>query len=95
MKVTVQYLGFIRELLRTKGEEFELEEGAVLSDVLTEIAQTHGKKFQKEVFEPGDTDVKTGFAVTVNGFLAGQLKGLATPLKADDSVILMTLPSGG
>jgi len=95
MKVAVQYLGFIRELLRTKGEEFELKEGAVLADVLNEIAQTHGEKFRKEVFEAGDSDVKTGFAVTVNGFLAGQLKGLATPLKADDSIILMTLPSGG
>ena len=95
MKVTVQYLGFIRNMLRKKREEFELREGALLSDVLNKIVQTHGEKFQKEVFEPGQKDVKTGFVITVNGILTGQLRGVDTRLNAGDSIILMSFPSGG
>lgn len=95
VKVTVQYLGFIRNMLSIKREEFELREGALLSDVLNKIAQTHGKQFQKEVFEPGQKDVKPGFMITVNGMLTGQLRGVNTRLNAGDSIILMTFPSGG
>lgn len=95
MKVTVQYFGFIRNMLGTKREEFELREGALLSDVLNRIAKTYGEQFQREVFEPGQRDVKTGFAITVNGVLTGQLSGVNTPLNAGDSIILMTLASGG
>lgn len=95
MKVTVQYLGFIRKMLRKKREEFELGEGALLSDLLNKIAQTYGEQFQKEVFEPGQKDVKPGFVITVNGILTGQLRGVGTCLNAGDSVILMTFPSGG
>ncbi len=95
MKVMVQYLGFIREMLRIKEEEFELKEGALLSDLLNKIVQTHGERFRKEVFEPGQKDVKTGFVITVNGILSNQLRGVDTPLNTSDSVLLMTLPSGG
>lgn len=95
MKVTVQYLGFIREMLGIKGETFELREGALLSDVLNKIAESHGEKFRTEVFEPGQNDVKTGFAIIVNGVLTGQLRGVDTPLNSGDNIILMTLPSGG
>jgi molybdopterin converting factor small subunit len=82
-------------MLRTKGDEFEFREGAILADVLAKTAKIYGARFQKEVFEPGDKDVKTGFAVTVNGVLTGQLRGVNTPLKEGDNIILMTLPSGG
>lgn len=95
MKVTVQYFGFIRNMLGIKKEEVKLREGALLSDVLNKIAQIHGEQFQKEVFEPGQKDVKPGFVVTVNGILIDQLRGVDTRLNAGDSIILMTLPSGG
>lgn len=95
MKVRVQYLGFIRNLIRKNMDEFELEDGASLSDLLNHIARTCGKGFQKEVFEPGLKDVKMGFVVTVNGVLMGQLQGVDTPLNNDDTIVLMSLMSGG
>jgi len=95
MKVRVHYLGFIKNLLKKGEEELELEEGALLSDLLNKIAGIYGEPFQKEVYESGLKDVKTGFVVTVNGFLMGQLHGVDTRLNEGDSVILMTLMSGG
>jgi len=95
MKVKVQYLGFIKNLIKRSEDEFELEEGASLSELLNQIAGIYGKAFKKEVYEPGLRDVKMGFVVTVNGVLMGQLQGVDTRLNKDDTVILMSLMSGG
>ena len=95
MKVKVLYLGFIKNLIRRSDDEFELEEGASLSELLNQIAGIYGKPFKKEVYEPGLRDMKMGFVVTVNGILMGQLNGVNTQLNDGDNVILMSLMSGG
>ena len=95
MKVRVQYFGYIKNLLNTKEEQFELGEDASLSDLLNKLAGVHGAAFRKEVYEPGLKDVKMGFSVTVNGVLTGQLGGLDAKLGDGDNVILMSLMSGG
>jgi len=95
MKVKVQYLGFIKNLIKRSEDEFELEEGALLSELLNKIAGIYGKAFKKEVYEHGLKDVKMGFVVTVNGVLMGQLQGVDTRLNNGDNIILMSLMSGG
>ena len=95
MKVKVHYLGFIRKLINRSEEEFELEEDTSLSGLLNKIAGIYGKPFKKEVYEPGLSDMKIGFVVTVNGILMGQLNGMKTELNDGDNVILMSLMSGG
>jgi len=95
MKVKVQYLGFIKNLIKRSEDEFELEEDASLVELLNQIAGIYGKAFKKEVYEPGLKDVKMGFVVTVNGVLMGQLQGVDTQLNNGDNIILMSLMSGG
>ena len=95
MKVKVRYLGYIGNMLRKREEEFELTEGASLSELMKRLAGIYGEAFRREVFEPGLKDVKTGFVVTVNGVLMGQLRGVDTKLGEGDNVILMSLMSGG
>jgi molybdopterin converting factor small subunit len=95
VKVKVQYLGFIKNLIKRSEDEFELEEDASLSELLNQIAGIYGKTFKKEVYEPGLKDVKMGFVVTVNGVLMGQLHGVDTRLNNGDNIILMSLMSGG
>jgi molybdopterin converting factor small subunit len=95
MKVAVQYLGFIKNLINQSEDKFELEEGASLLDLLNKIADIYGNPFQKEFYEKGSKDVKMGFVVTVNGVLIGQLNGVDTQLNNGDNVILMSLMSGG
>ena len=95
MRVKVHYLGFIKNLINQSEDEFELEEGASLSELLNKIAGIYGKPFQKEVYEKGIKDVKMGFVVTVNGILIGQLNGMETQLNNGDNITLMSLMSGG
>lgn len=95
LRVTVEYLGFIKNMLNKRVEELELGEGSTLRALLGKLVNRYGEPFRKEVFEPSQKDVKTGFAVTVNGVLVGQLDGIETRLKNGDHVILMSLMSGG
>lgn len=95
MKVKIEYLGFIKNLLNKRIEEFELSEGTLLQELLIKLSNLYGTPFKREVFEPGQKDVKYGFVVTVNGVLTGQLDGVETRLKHGDHVILMSLMSGG
>jgi len=95
MKVTVEYLGFIRNMLSKKNEELELREGTSLKELLSQLSERYGADFKKQVYEPGQKDVKYGFVVTVNGVLMDQLNGVETQLKNGDHVILMSLMSGG
>jgi len=95
MKVKVEYLGFIKNMLNKRVEEFELSEAATLEELLGKLSNLYRTPFKKEVFELGQKDVKTGFVVTVNGMLMGQLDGVDTALKNGDHVILMSLMSGG
>jgi len=95
LRVRVQYFGYIKNLVNKREEQFELGENASLSDLLNKMAGVHGKAFRKDVYEPGLKDVKTGFCITVNGVLMGQLSGVDTKLADGDNVILMSLMSGG
>ena len=95
MKITIEYLGFIRNMLSKRTEELELHEGARLKELLSKLSERYGTDFKKQVYEPGQRDVKYGFVVTVNGTLMDQLRGVETRLKGADHVILMSLMSGG
>ena len=95
LKVRVQYLGFIKNMLNKTGEHFELKEGASLSDLLNKLAEIYGASFKKEVYEPGANKIKTGFSVTINGIFIGQLGGLDAKLSDGDQILLMSLVTGG
>jgi MoaD family protein len=95
VKVTVEYLGFIRNMLSKRTEELEIREGTKLRELLSKLSERYGAEFKKQVYEPGQKDVKYGFVITVNGVLMDQLHRIETRLKSDDHVILMSLMSGG
>jgi molybdopterin converting factor small subunit len=95
LKVRVQYLGYIKNMLNKREEYFELDDNANLSELLNKLAGIHGAAFRKEVYEPGLNDIKIGFSVTINGVFIGQLGGLDAKLSEGDNVMLMSLMSGG
>ena len=96
MKVTVDYLGYIKGLIGvTQAELIELQPKTSVRNLLDTLAKKHGETFRKVIYEPGNTDLKSNFILSVNGLLLNQLKGLDTTLKKDDKVILMPIVSGG
>ncbi len=96
MKVTVDYLGYIKSLIGvTQAEPIELQPEATVRDLLDTLAKNHGDPFRKVIYELGNADLKSSFILSVNGLLLNQLKGLDTLLKEGDQVVLMPIVSGG
>jgi MoaD family protein len=96
MKVTVDYLGSIRQTLGLKqAEQVELEVDASVGDLLSALAEKHGDPFTEAVDEPSDLDLKTHYILSVNGLLLNQLDGIVTKLKDGDRLILMPVVTGG
>ncbi|MBC7130874.1 MoaD family protein [Candidatus Bathyarchaeota archaeon] len=96
MRVKVEYIGHIRQLIGSgKEDEVDLPEGACLADLLTLLADKYGENFRKAVYEPGGADVTPNFMVLVNGYLINQLNGVKTKLKHGDHVVLTSVVSGG
>jgi molybdopterin converting factor small subunit len=95
MQIKVHYISLVKSYTNTSQDEFELPNGTVLSTLLDKIAQDYGKPFNQEVYDPAKKEMKATFVAMVNGVLMDQLQGLNTPLKDRDSVILMSLVTGG
>lgn len=96
LKVTVDYLGSIRQTLAVKqAEQVDLADGSSVSDLLSLLAEKHGEPFKKSVYEPKGLDLKPFYILSINGLLLNQLKGIETRLKDGDRIILMPVVTGG
>ena len=96
MKVTVDYLGNIKQTLGLKqSEQIEIGEDATVKVLLSLLAEKHGELFIKEVYEPNEFDLKPYHILSINGLLLNQLNGIQTKLKDGDHLIVMPVVSGG
>lgn len=95
MKITAHYLSLVKSYTNKGQDEFQVNEGTLLGEVLDKIAANYGKPFTQEVYEPNQKAMKATFVAMVNGVLMDQLQGVNTPLKDGDNIILMSLMTGG
>jgi molybdopterin converting factor small subunit len=95
MKINVHYISLVKSYTKNSQDEFNLGEDASLSDALRMVAEKYGTPFSIEVYDPATQEMKSTFVAMVNGVLMDQLKGINTPLKNGDSIILMSLMTGG
>jgi molybdopterin synthase sulfur carrier subunit len=96
LRVKVEYLGHIKNLLESRREEeIDIEDDSSIGDLLVVLSEKHGESFKKAVYEAGGKDIKSNFIATVNGYLLNQLNGVETRLKNGDHVVLMPIVSGG
>jgi MoaD family protein len=96
MKVKVEYLGHIKNMIGDKREEeIHMQDASSVADLLVLLSKKYGEQFRKAVYESGGKDLKSNFIATVNGYLLNQLKGVETTLKNGDHIILMPVVSGG
>jgi len=95
MKIKVHYISLVKSFTKTSQDELDLKEDTALSDLLDKIANKYGKQFSTEVYDPSKKEMKPTFVAMINGIHMDQLKGINTPLKDGDSIILMSLMTGG
>jgi len=95
MQVKVHYISLVKSYTNKNQDEFNFPNNTALSELLDKIAEDYGKQFMQEVYDPSKKEMTASFVVMVNGVLMDQLKGTNTPLKEGDTVILMSLMTGG
>ena len=96
MKVTIDYLGSIKQTLGLKqAEKVQIKDTALVSDLLSLLAKKYGEPFKKNVYDPEDLDLKAHYILSINGLLLNQLSGIKTKLKDGDHLILMPVVTGG
>ncbi len=95
MRVKIHYIGLVKTYTNKTQEELVLEDGTSLERLLERLAANFGKPFNPEVYDPAKREVKPMFMILVNGVVIGQLAGVDTKLKDDDTVIVMPLMTGG
>jgi molybdopterin converting factor small subunit len=95
MHIKVHYISLVKSYTNKSQEEFTFPNEIPLSDLLDRIAQIYGKQFTTEVYDPNKKEMKATFVAMINGVLTDQLKGINTPIKDGDSIILMSLMTGG
>ncbi len=96
MRVTVEYLGYIKQTLGiTQAENLELKPEPSVRDLLTLLAEKHGEPFTKAVYDPKDSTLKPYHIIAVNGLMINLLNSLDTRLKDGDKVAVMPVVTGG
>ena len=81
MIVNVRLFGILAILARERMVAFEMESGAILGDVITELGKRFGKEFVDRIFRvPGE--MHSYCQVFVND---AQVNGLETKLKSNGS----------
>jgi len=95
MQVKVHYISLVKSYTNKSQDDITLTEGATVSELMDKIAQAYDKQFTAEVYDSTKKEMKQTFVAMVNGVLMEQLQGMKTPLKNGDSVILMSLMTGG
>lgn len=95
MQVNVHYISLVKSYTNTSQDEFTLPDKTLLFDLLDKIGADYGKPFTQDVYDPVKKEMKSSFVAMVNGVLMDQLQGVNTPLKDRDSIILMSLVTGG
>lgn len=96
MRITVEYLGYIKQTLGiTQAESIELNSDASTQDLLVLLANRHGEPFKKAVFDPREINLKPYHIIAINGLMINLLNGLETKLKDGDRVVVMPVVTGG
>lgn len=95
MKIKVEFLGHVKNLVGCDKEEVYIGEGASIADLLSLLSEKFGSSFQKAIYEKAGGDVKSNYIITVNGYLLNQLDGIKTALKNGDHVAILPIVSGG
>jgi sulfur-carrier protein len=95
MKITIHTILEIKQALGQRLIEIDLPQDSTVEDLLAYMKKKWGEKLDCHLFHPDDGKVLDHLRIMVNGQTIGFLKGMNTPLRENDEVLIMPLVSGG
>lgn len=94
MKVKVVYLGVARHKAGLNEEDFELNEGSSLKELLAKIAEAHAS-LKELIGGLGESPADPTLIATLNGSAVNLANSSGFALKNGDVLTLMTVIGGG
>ena len=94
MKIKIKYFTTLRELAGRAEEEFSIDDGTTLEDILKEVASKYGKDAYDYLFQQDKNEFDPSVYFLINGRNYRTLSGSKTKLKNDD-VLAIIPPIGG
>ena len=94
MKIQVRFIATLRHLLGVKSVDLEIPRPMKLLEVLNLLAEKHGEKFRKAIFDENGK-VKSEFLILVNDVEISVLNGLNTEISDGDVITLLPTIHGG
>ena len=76
-------------------EELILSDYANVSSAIKKLIEVHGEKFERALIDPIFVSPLPNNLVILNGVEVGNLQGLSTPLKDNDTVVFLSVTHGG
>jgi sulfur-carrier protein len=95
MKITIHTILGLKQVLGQRQTEFELPQESTIADLFTQMKKRWGEKLSPHLLDPESGTVLPHMRIMVNGQAIQFLKGMETPLKEGDEVIILPLISGG
>lgn len=94
LKVTVHFLGNVREITGTREQAFEISERTVEA-LVHRMAEEYGDDFKRTLIKTSTGKVSSSVVIALNGVDIDALKGLKTDLKDGDVVAIFPPVAGG
>lgn len=90
-----RFFGPFREIAKIREIELTIAEEAKILDALSLLIEKYGTEMRKTLFHPQKGSLKSDFQILVNGNNIYARKGVKTPLKNGDIIIIYPPVAGG
>jgi molybdopterin synthase sulfur carrier subunit len=94
LRVTVRYFATLREITGVREEQVELQNNATAGELLNQLVQKHGARFEEYVVEEKTGAVRAHILFLVDGTSLNSVGGLEARL-TDGCVVAIMPPVGG
>jgi len=94
LKVTVQFLGNVREITKTREQAFEISEPTV-GGLVDRMAKEYGEEVKRTLINIAAGTVSSSVVIALNGVDIEALQGLKTNLKDGDVIAIFPPVAGG
>jgi molybdopterin converting factor small subunit len=93
--VIARMMGPLREALGSEELKLTLDQDAKVSDAIYRILEAREGSLDDTLLEPHTLNLATNTLILLNGVEVGNLKGLETPMRDGDRLILLSVTHGG
>jgi len=95
MKIMLHAILGLKEVIGQRLTEIDLSQGSTVEDCLDHVRERWGDKLSARLFDPDSGAVLPYLRIMVNDQTIEFLKGMETPLKEGDEVLILPPASGG